>query len=111
MNVSGAGKLRDRITFQQPATTQDSFGQPDIAWSDVCTVWANHSDLSGQKLVAAQAINAETQSQFVIRYRTGLTKAMRIVHDGRYYNVHAILDQEGRKRWLHVNTSEGMNLG
>ena len=46
-----AGKLRKRILIQQRASTVEStYGQQNLSWSDLITVWADIEAISGAQL-------------------------------------------------------------
>jgi SPP1 family predicted phage head-tail adaptor len=44
-----AGSLRHRVTIQQLTISQDAFGGIVEAWTDLKTVWADISPLSGRE--------------------------------------------------------------
>ena len=67
--------------------------------------------LSGRELFAAQQVNAETTTRITIRYVSGITAAMRIVHEDVVYNIQSIIDPEMRHAWLIMMCSSGVNLG
>lgn len=106
-----AGQLRRRVTIQQRSATQDEYGQPLTDWTDVATVYAAVEPLNGRELLAAQAVNSEVSHNVTIRYRAGVTPAMRLNYGGRLFNIHAVLDENERHRMLTLQCSEGMNDG
>lgn len=112
--MSGAlriGELNRQIKLQQRASSQDTYGQQVNTWSDVCTTWAHIRPLSGRELIAAQAVQSEVSHEIVIRYRPGITAAMRAVYQGRFFNILAVLDQDTQHRSLVLQVSEGLNQG
>jgi SPP1 family predicted phage head-tail adaptor len=82
-------------------------------WEDVCTgVKASIEPLQGRELIAAQAVQSETTSKIRIRYRTGITAAMRIVFGARLFNITAPPINPGeRNQELILMVSEGINEG
>lgn len=51
-----AGKLRHRVTIQEPVIVQNpETGAVNKTWRDVATVWAEVSPLSAREFIAAQA--------------------------------------------------------
>lgn len=106
-----AGQLRKRVIIQQRSQTQDDYGQPLQTWTDVATVYAGIEPLNGRELLAAQAVNSEVSHNVTMRYRTGITPAMRLNYQGRLFNIHTILDENERHRMLTLQCSEGMNDG
>lgn len=104
-----AHRLRYRITIQQQSATQDAFGEPVRTWTDVASVWAEILPLTGKELFAAQANQSQVDSKIVIRHRTGITAAMRILQSATEYNIEAVLPQQGRE--LHLLCSTGVRNG
>ena len=109
--VIPAGALCRRITLQQRSATLDSWGQQVTTWSDLVTAWASIEPLEGRELVTAQALRAETTHKVTIRYRAGITTAMRIVYQGRIFNILSSLDDAMNHVMLQMLCSEGLNEG
>ena len=108
------GQLRNRVTIQQLATgSPDVFpsGEPDAAWTDVKTVWAAIEPLRGRELLAAQQIASEVSGTITIRYRAGVTAAMRVSFRSRYYEILAVIDPEERQRELELMCKQGVTEG
>lgn len=106
-----AGKLRHQVTIQSKSETTDAFGGPVDTWADVATVWANVEPLQGRELVNAQTVNAETTTRITMRYLTGVIPANRIIFEGKFYNLQAVIDPELKHRELIIMASEGLNEG
>lgn len=106
-----AGRLRRTATLQQRAETVDGFGQPSLTWSDVATVYADVRALSGRELLAAEAIKSEINVEIHLRYRADVTAQQRFLIGSTKYNIHAVLDQDGRRRQLVCLCSTGLNDG
>jgi len=109
-----AGKLRHKVTIQSlvaGSPQQKPSGEPDTAWTDLLTCWASVEPLKGRELFAAQEHHSEIEVRVRIRYRSGLNAAMRVVFEGLYYNIAAILDPELRHRELELLCKQGVNEG
>lgn len=87
-----AGQLNKRVTLQTPAAGQDEFGQPLTGWTDVATVWASITDMTGREYIAAAAVQTSVQTRITIRYRAGIVAAMRVLHGADVYNIAAVLE-------------------
>lgn len=91
-----SGDLRHRITIQREATTQDAFGQvnPERTWQDVCRVWSERELVLGKQDNVSAADRESVLVKFRVRKavisRYGITQAMRIFHDGVYYDIEAL---------------------
>lgn len=105
------GRLNKRVTFQQPAAARDAYNQPSGAWTDVATCWASIEPLSAKESFLAGAAQSAVTHKITIRYRAGLTAAMRAVYLGRYFSIQALIDRGERHRLLEVLATEGPNNG
>lgn len=98
--ILAIGKMDRRITIQSLTQGQGTrYGEPTETWSDWATVWANVYSGSGRELEAARQITAEIDTQFQIRYVSGLTPTMRILYEGRTYDIWRIQEVGRRNRW------------
>lgn len=103
-----AGKLRHKITIQQPGASRDSCGGPAKSnWTDFKTgVWASVEPLQGKEYHAAVQDRAEVSTRFRIRFIAGLKPDMRIVYDGRVFGIVSIIDPNERHVELQIMTTE-----
>lgn len=110
-----SGKLRHLVSVQQllaGSPQQLASGEPDATWTDVVTnVHAAIEPLRGRELLAAQQINAEVSGTVRMRYRAGVTSAMRIKWGTRYYDILAVVDFEERHVELLLYVRERVNQG
>ncbi len=114
--VIRAGQLRNRITIQQRVTQQDAAGQPVDSWVTLFTCWADVSPLTGRELLAAAAVQSSVTHAITVRYRPEFAvpkdvARMRVVFSGRYFNIHAALNQDERNRVVILRSEEGLNDG
>lgn len=104
-----AGALKHRITIQQSIAGQDGYGEPVKSWSDVAAVWADVRDMTGREFLAAQAVQAGVTTKITIRYRPGVTAAMRVLHGADVYNIQAVLGTD--RVSLLLMCERGVNHG
>lgn len=97
-----AGRLNRRCTLQAPGTTQDELGQPIPGWTDVATVWADIRMKSGLEAIKAGASVSVVQASIRIRYRSGITAGMRVVHNLTAYNITAVLPDVGGHEFVDL---------
>ena len=98
--MSLAHRLRHRITIEQKTAGADAWGQPVETWETVAIVPAEVWPMSGREYIAAQAEQAGVTTRITIRYQAGIEPAMRITHDGRTYNIRAVLPDPTARRHL-----------
>ena len=98
--MSIAHRLRHRITIERKTAGADAWGQPVETWETVAIAPAEVWPLSGREYIAAQAEQAGVTTKITIRYQAGIEPAMRITHDGRTYNIRAVLPDPTARRHL-----------
>lgn len=108
----GSGSLRHKVQLQEKQVSQDpDTGEMVDSWVDVASVWAEIVPMSGREFMAAGAEQSEVRGRIVIRYRDGVTAAMRFVHRGKYYGIIAVMEDavSGREH-LTCMVTEGVRL-
>lgn len=105
-----AGTLRHRVKFQRPVYTQNTTtGAMEASWTDVADVWAAIEPLSGREFISAQSEQSKIVARFVIRSRSDLSADMRILHNGKIYNVEGLLtDKDSGLEYITIPVSEGV---
>jgi SPP1 family predicted phage head-tail adaptor len=106
-----ASDLRKRVIIEQRSSSIDSEGGQAITWSTFAVIWAGIEPLTGRELLAAQEVQSEVTHQVQIRYLAGINTKMRVNYSGRYFNIHAVIDENERHRQMTLLTSEGLNDG
>lgn len=92
-----AGRLRHRITIKQRASGRDASGAPVDTYTDVCTVWAFVSILTGKERWAGEHTLNNYDAGVTIRYRPDLTEDMQVHFEGRVLDIKNIIDPIGNK--------------
>jgi len=120
MKLLDEGTLRHRIAIQERVDMQDG------ETGDVSHVWVTVNDSRGnwsavaaaimaasaREFEAAAAVQAETSTRFVIRWRAGVLPTMRLVHKGRPYNIRGVLpDADSGLEYLTLTCTDGVNDG
>ena len=93
-----SGKLRNQVTLQKQIKCKDGLGQLVNEWVDVCTVRAEIRDVSGKEYQSSQAEKVQTNCKILIRYRNDITADMRVLCNGTYYDIKAVLEDVKRTR-------------
>lgn len=113
-----AGDLRHRVDIEALTTTQDSEGHQLEEWDSILTseelaglLPAAIVPLSGREFVAAQAAHGGVTTRITIRWRAGITAAMRVVHGPDVYNIKAVLPDPTLRAHLSLMCEVGVNAG
>ena len=81
------GLFRNRITFENYTQTENAMGDTMSAWVVHSTRWAMIKTVQGKEFVQAASVQGERTVRFVVRYTKGLTNDMRIIYDGRTFEI------------------------
>jgi len=93
-----AGKLRQRVIIQYKVVSQDGFGQEQITWTELATVWASVEPLTGREYMEGRQEAAEVSTRIRIRHRSGVEPEQRVVHGSIVYNILSVLHVESGQR-------------
>jgi SPP1 family predicted phage head-tail adaptor len=104
-----AGDLRNRITIQDKTVVQNTFGEEDITWTDVATVYAAIEPLRGREFLDSKMATAEVTTKIRIRERDGIRPEMRVVHGSTVYDIRAVIHVETRQREMQLMCQEYIN--
>lgn len=96
-----AGDLDRSITLLTVGSSQDAFGQPLEATTTLATVRAQRAVLRIADVQRGQAQASVAEVKYIIRYRAGVTTALKVVADGITYSVISV-DEIGRKDALAI---------
>ncbi|MFD0669718.1 phage head closure protein [Ramlibacter sp. MAHUQ-53] len=88
------GSLDRRVLLQQLGETRDALGQVVKSWATVAEVWANVRHTTGAEAIRGGAEIAAIKASIRIRYRPGVTEAMRVVEGATVYEIKAVLEQD-----------------
>lgn len=107
-----AGKLRHRLSLQRNEFVQDPVtGELKEGWTEYGKAWASVEPLSARDLIAAQGVQSKVTARMVIRYRTDIDPAHRIVHRGKVYRIEGILpDKDSGLEYLTILVSAGTTI-
>ena len=103
-----AGALDRRITIERPAEVQDAAGQPVPGWDLVAERWAQKRDVRGRERFAAEQTIGEETAVFVIRWLAGIDATMRVVHDGKVYDIQGLAEIGTRDGLEITATAQGV---
>jgi SPP1 family predicted phage head-tail adaptor len=95
-----SGSLRRRLTFQAKARVDRPGGGWSEDWKDAFTVWGSVRGLSARERIVAMQTEGEVTHQIRIRYRAGITPAMRVLDADAIYDIDPPIDPDGRRHEL-----------
>ena len=101
------GMLRETATIQRQERTSVGGGATEITYVNHATVRGKMEPLSGNQVMYAQRLDAQTRNRFTMRYRADLMDSDRLVIRGRAYRITFIQNVEFRNRWLVLDLDGG----
>ena len=87
-----AGDLRTRGIIESPIDTPNDTGEPVRTWATFANAWAEVKPLAGREQFLAQQDASLVQYRVRLRYRAGITPAMRFRAGSRILDIEAVLD-------------------
>lgn len=107
-----AGKLNRRATIQKLGEGVDELGEPiPGVWVDVATVWADVRHNSGMETIKSDIDVSIVKASIRIRRRTDITAGMRVLADGKVYDIRAVMDDVSGRVFSDLVCETGANQG
>lgn len=108
-----AGTLRHRVRIEQPVTGRD----PQTG--DTIETWATYVDnlpaevvpLSGREFLQSGANQSELTARATVRWDANLQTTMRLIHQGRVYQITAVLPDPTFRRHATLMLGTGVSDG
>jgi SPP1 family predicted phage head-tail adaptor len=91
-----AGKLRERVTWQQAAESRNSLGETIVSWATFATVSASVEGVTAREALAAGQQDVTITHKVRLRYLPGLTQNMRGLWRGRVLEIVSLLEHGNR---------------
>lgn len=102
-----AGELRQDIILRALTRLPDGAGGWTETWTDVATVHARVEPMRAEERYLAQQLAPAMRYRIAIRWRDDVREEdMRVVHDGREYDIESVYDPTGLRRWLVLEVAE-----
>ena len=104
------GAYTKRIEIQRRTAVLDSIGNETVTWETVLNAWASAVCTSGKEYYEAAQVNAENDLTFRLRYSAAVhalhTSEVRVLYNGKIYNVKQITDYREQHRELVIRACE-----
>jgi len=94
-----AGMHRHLITIQQTTLTFNASRGATDSWAEYATAWAKVDVGSGEESFDTDDQEQQRKVRFILRHPvSGITTAMRIVHNSKNYDIESVYDKDGTNR-------------
>ena len=105
-NAPEAGRLARRLVLEAPLDAADEIGGASRSWADVATLWGEVESLRGETRLAADRLEQAVTHRITLRWRAGVTGAMRLRLGARVFVIRAARDPDESRRRLVLDCEE-----
>jgi SPP1 family predicted phage head-tail adaptor len=102
------GDLSELISIEVETRTNDGYGGFTQSWTQFCQAWAHPVPLYVGESSANGALRGPTNYQFWIYRRTDITETMRIVWNGRIFNIRGVKVPPSTKQMMDIVAEAGV---
>ncbi len=106
MSAPPIGKMRQRLTLQQPVRAADGGGGAAVTWTAVADVWAALLPVGGDERVDADALQGRVTHEVWIRFRSDVAAPMRFIFGTRIFDIRSVTDIEEAHRFQRCLVEE-----
>lgn len=92
-----AGDMDQKAEIQTPAEGVNSIGEPTFTYSAFATRWVALLPLSGAERVASLQNEGTVTHRVRMRYTPGLKPKMRLVSEGRTFEIDSVVERGRRE--------------
>ncbi len=113
MGRTRTGSYNQHIEIQSLIIGQDTEGGITKEWKKFTTAFASKNNLSGneRKATTHGGQVAVSRTEFKLPYQPNITAAMRVVHNGQYFNIKHVNNVYEANEELILDCETGANLG
>ena len=92
-----SGLMDQKATIQTPTEGTNSIGEPTFTYSTFATRWMALLPLSGAERVASLQNEGTVTHRVRMRYTVGLKPKMRLVSEGRTFEIDSVVERGRRE--------------
>ncbi len=92
-----SGIMDQKATIETPTESVNSIGEPTLTYSTFATRWIALLPLSGAERVASMQNEGTVTHRVRMRYTAGLRPKMRLVSEGRTFEIGSIVERGRRE--------------
>ncbi len=100
------GDLTHRLRLEAPIRTSDETGGAALTWALIAEVYASIRSVSGSERLENDRLAGAITHAIWLRHRAELTTQHRLSYGTRIFEIRAILDRDGRHRFVECRCEE-----
>ena len=98
------GDLDERAVLEVETRAADGAGGVTLGWRTVATLWVARRQTSGSEDFSSDRTRGRVETEIIIRYRKGVVPGMRFRIGASAFEIQAVIETGGRKRFLRCLT-------
>lgn len=98
--------LRHRLILEAPVDLPDDAGGFARQWQQIDEIYGHIKTSSGQQQLNADKLENSLRVRIIIRWRPDMTGHVRLRHGERIFNVRAVFDADGKRRFMTCDCEE-----
>lgn len=109
-----AGRLKHRVYFDEPVTSQSTSGEEIVTWTESMHLFASVEPMRGRERLVAGQINADIDTRIRIRWSTDadrINAKWRARLGSVVYNIKSVAHIELAQREIEIMAASGLNSG
>lgn len=103
-----SSRLKHRLSLEQEVLSSDGVGGYTKSWEVLAELWAEIRPLGGLEAFFTGRLNAKATHKIRLRYRSGVTTAMRLVFGERVFNIRSVHNIDEKNDMLELLAEEGV---
>jgi SPP1 family predicted phage head-tail adaptor len=90
------------VVIKEKVVSRDTYGEEDVTWTDVATVWADVQPVRGREYLEMDQSQADVTHRVYLRWRSGIEPTMRLVFEGRVLQIESVIRPGERRVGLEL---------
>jgi len=101
-----SGKLRHPITIERLEASRNDYGEEVGSWVPYLKTWAEIKPIKAGEFFSVRGVEHSVTHRVVTRHIDGVAPKMRILHEGRVFEIKAVRDYFERHAMLEILCEE-----
>jgi len=107
-NKHTCSRIRHRLALQEEVETPDGAGGYARSWQEIACLWGEIIPWKGKELPFAEQLQSRVTHRILLRYREGVTAAMRLAFENRIFNIRYVFATDELRDTLQLLVDEGV---
>ena len=97
------------MVIKEKVVSRDGYGEEDVTWTAVDTVWASIEPLRGREYLEGRQEQADVSHRVRMRYQGSIVPTMRVLYGTRVFEVVSVVNPVERDISLELMCREAID--